>query len=68
MAVSEIAGAVKVALELLKNHIDDPKRRLKAIQDYRDQLRKYLEQANQTQNMADVDSIILDFIFSLHEL
>jgi len=68
MAVSEIAGAVKVALELLKSHIDDPKRRLKAIQDYRDQLRKYLEQANQTQNMADVDSIILDFIFSLHEL
>ena len=68
MAVSEIAGAVKIALELLKSHIDDPKRRLKAIQDYRDQLRKYLEQANQTQNMADVDSIILDFIFSLHEL
>ena len=68
MAVSEIAGAVKIALELLKSHIDDPKRRLKAIQDYRDQLRKYLEQTNQIQNMGEVDSIILDFILSLHEL
>jgi len=69
MAVTEIAGAVKVALEILKGHIDDPKRRLRAIQDYRDALRKYLVQVgNEKEDMDKVDSIILDFILSLHEL
>lgn len=68
MAVAEIAGAIKIALEILKSYIDDPKRRLKAIQDYRDALRKYLAEINNEDNMAEIDSIILDFILSLHEL
>jgi len=68
MAVTEIAAAVKIALELFKQYIDDPKRRLKAIQDYRDALRKYLQEVANETDMAKVDATILDFVLALHEL
>lgn len=66
--IGAIATVVGVGLEMLKSHIDDPKRRLRATQDYRDKLREKMKEILDEEEMDQMDNLINSFVDTIHEL
>lgn len=66
--VGAIAGIVNTGLSMIDKHIDDPKRRLKARQEYIDSLKKQAEEILNEGQMEEMDKLLLDFISAVHSL
>ena len=67
-AVGAIAGIINTGLNMIDKHIEDPKTRLKARQEYIDSLRTLADQIVLEGKDEEVDSNILEFITVLHSL
>jgi len=59
--VGAIAEVIALSLGMLKDHIDDPKRRAKAIADYINGLRAMKEKMSEAE-MEELDSILLSIV------
>uniref|UniRef100_A0A6M3LIL3 Uncharacterized protein n=1 Tax=viral metagenome TaxID=1070528 RepID=A0A6M3LIL3_9ZZZZ len=68
MAVSEIAGLLRIILEIIDKRIDDPNRRVEATQDVKDGLKKLIIEALDDKNVDKVDRLVDAFSFYLHKL
>ena len=72
MAVSEIlsliGGVVGAGMEMAQEYIDDPKRRLKAVQEYLDKCRAKGREVLNEKDMEALDSRIAEFLALIHEL
>jgi len=66
--VGAIAGIINTGLSMIDKHIDDPKRRLAARQDYIDALKKQVEEILNAKGMEELDQLLLDFISAVHSL
>ena len=66
--VGAVAGIVNTGLSMIDKHIDDPKRRLKARQEYIDSLKKQAEEILNEGQMEEMDKLLLDFISAVHSL
>jgi len=66
--VGAVANVIGVGLQLLKDHIDDPKRRLKATQDYIDRCREEVTKILAQKDMEELDRLLLDFVSRIHDL
>ena len=66
--VGAIVGIVNTGLSMIDKHIDDPKRRLKARQEYIDSLKKQAEEILNEGQMEEMDKLLLDFISAVHSL
>ena len=66
--VGAIAGIINTGLSMIDKHIDDPKRRLAARQDYIDALKKQVEEILNAEDVEKVDQLILDFVSAVHRL
>lgn len=66
--VGAIATAVGVGLQMVDKYIDDPTRRLKARQEMIDQIKEKMNETLSKQDIEELDTLLLDFISSLHNL
>jgi len=66
--VGAIAGIINTGLSMIDKHIDDPKRRLAARQDYIDSLKKQVGEILDEKGIEEVDKLLLDFISAVHSL
>jgi len=66
--VGAIAGIINTGLSMIDKHIDDPVRRLKARQDYIDELKKQAEKILNEKGVEELDKLLLDFISAVHSL
>ena len=66
--VGAIAGIINTGLSMIDKHIDDPKRRLKARQEYIDELKKQIGEILNEADTKELDKLILDFIVAVHSL
>lgn len=67
-AVGAIAGIVNTGLSMIDKHIEDPKRRLAARQDYIDSLKRQVEEILSEKGVQELDQLLLDFISAVHSL
>jgi len=66
--ITDLLASIRIVLDLIKKYIDDPKKKLKAIQEYRDKLRDQMKEILNEENMGKVDDLIIDWILLIHEL
>ena len=66
--IGSIAGAIEIAGKLIKDYIDDPRRRAKAIQDVMDGLKALKEKAIDSTDAEELDEALSAFISSIHSL
>lgn len=67
-AIGAIAGIIDTGLKMIDKHIDDPVRRLKARQDYIDDLRKQVEEILDAKEIKELDEHLLAFISAVRKL
>ena len=60
--IGAIAQAVALALQLINSHIEDPRRRARAIADYIGGLRKLQDQLTDEKDIFEIDDILLTII------
>ena len=60
--VGAVAQTIALTLEILKDHIDDPRRRARAIADYINGLRKLRDGLADEKDMQEIDNILLAII------
>jgi hypothetical protein len=66
--VSNIITIARIALELIKEYIDDPKRRLAAYQKYFDALKLIRQEINNEQDAKAYNDLLLEYIALVHQL
>ena len=66
--VGAIAGIIGTGLSMIDKYVDDPKRRLKARQEYIDALKAQVEELLNAKDMEELDQLLLDFIAAVHSL
>lgn len=66
--VGAIAGIINTGLSMIDKHIDDPVRRLKARQEYIDELKKQVGEILDEKGIEELDKLLLDFISAVHSL
>ncbi len=66
--IGAVAGAIEISGKLIKDYIDDPRRRAKAIQDVMDELKALKEKAINEKDMEELDEALIAFINSIHSL
>ena len=66
--VGAIAGVINTGLSMIDKYVDDPRRRLKARQEYIDTLKKQVEELLNAKDMEELDQLLLDFISAVHSL
>ena len=62
--IGAIAEVVALSLEILKDHIDDPKRRAKAVASYIQSLRDLREKLGDEQDIKEIDDILVSIIIA----
>lgn len=67
-AVGAIAGIINTGLSMIDKHIEDPKGRLAARQEYIDALKKQVGEILDEKGIEEVDKLLLDFISAVHSL
>ncbi len=66
--VGTIAGIINTGLSIIDKYIDDPVRRLKARQEYIDELKKQVEEILNAKDFEEMDKLVSDFISAIHRL
>lgn len=66
--IEAVATVMSEGLRLLDKYIDDPKRRLKARQEYVDKCKEKAKQVLNAKDAEELDRLLLDFIVTIHEL
>ena len=66
--VGAIAGIINTGLSMIDKHIDNPKRRLAARQEYIDTLKKQVEEILNEKGVEELDKLLLDFISAVRSL
>ena len=66
--IGAVAGAIEIAGKLIKDYIDDPRRRASAIQDAMDGLKALKEKALEESDIEEFDKALTAFIDSIHVL
>jgi hypothetical protein len=67
-AITAILGIASSGLSLFDQYINDPVRRLEAKQKYLDALKEKAKDALNAKDMEVLDSLILEFITSIHNV
>ena len=68
MAIGAILSIVSTGLEMLDKHIDDPVRKLRAMQEYIDECKNRIEGILSEEDIEKLDRLLLDFISTIHNL
>lgn len=67
-AVGAISEILSTGLKMLDKHIEDPKRRLEARQEYIDSLRTLADKILLESKDEETDALVIEFVTALHSL